>query len=159
MDSYDVVHDWANRKDDKGSASAGNLYHAGGAIFSYGGHFMIARHVWNKRGEHAVLFTERTYSRTTSKHVSIVASASSHLEKLFVPDPVLTKEELFDSWHVAMINIAHHLEQARRPAKYILQIQQVFSGAKRYADFFGYQIPGQLKEAGTISTLSELPNI
>jgi hypothetical protein len=155
MDIYDVAHDWANRTDNGASASSVNLFFAGGAIYSYGDQFIIAKHVWNDRGAHAVLFTEQTYSRTTSKHVGVVASASSHLNKLFVPDPALSKEQLFDSWHSAIIAIAGHLEQARRPSKYALEIQQLFNQAKCYADFFGYELPPLLVEAGAISTQSE----
>src|SRR3954471_13646145 len=109
MDIYDVAHDWANRTDINASASSSNLFFASGAIYSYGDHFMIAKHVWNEQGEHAVLFTEQTYSRTTSKHVSIVASASSHLTKIFVPNPTSTKDELFNSWQASIIAVAHHL--------------------------------------------------
>lgn len=141
MDIYDVAHDWANRTDSNASASSANLFFASGAIYSYGDHFMIAKHVWNEQGEHGVLFTERTYSRTTSKHVSIVASASSHLTKLFVPDPASTKEELFENWREAIVQVAHHLGTARKPEKYLLEMQQIFERAKSYAAFFGYQLP------------------
>ena len=155
MDIYDVAHDWANRTDSNASASSTNLFHAGGAIYSYGNHFMIAKHIWNDRGEHAVLFTERTYSRTTSKHLSIVVSASSHLNKIFVPDPTSTKEELFDSWHASIISVAHHLGLARRPEKYVLQIAKLFEQAKRYANYFGYQLPEQLIAAGQVQKFDE----
>lgn len=155
MDIYDVAHDWANRTDINASAASANLFHAGGAIYSYGDHFMIAKHVWDDRGEHAVLFTERTYSRTTSKHVAIVSSASSHLNKIFVPDPTSTKEELFDSWHASIITVGHHLGMARRPEKYILQIEELFNQAKRYADFFGYELPELLIDAGQVQNFDE----
>jgi hypothetical protein len=155
MDIYDVAHDWANRTDNNASASAGNLYHAGGEIYSYGDHFMIAKHVWNERGEHAVLFTKQTYSRTTSKHVTIVNNASSHLEKLYVPNPSLTKEELFVSWHCTMVTIGHHLENPRKTKSCVLDIQRVFNEAKRYADFFDCELPAQLIEASAIQNLSQ----
>lgn len=148
-----VAHNWANCIGE--AAKASNLFFEGAEIYSYGRHFLIARHVKNAAGEHAVLFTERTYSRTTSKHVSMVSRASSHLNKLFVPDPALTKGELFDSWHSSIITIAHHLEQARRPAKYLLEIQRVFSEAQRYAGFFGYELPALLVEAGHIQNQSQ----
>ena len=150
MDIYDVAHDWANRTDNNASASSANLFFAGGAIYSYGDHFMIAKHVWNEQGEHAVLFTERTYSRTTSKHVEIVARASSHLTKIFVPDPASTKYELFESWHASIHEVANYLGTARKPEKYLLQIQQLFNKAKRYADFFGYELPEQLVALASI---------
>jgi hypothetical protein len=155
MDIYDVAHDWANRTDNNGSASAANLYHAGGAIYSYGDHFMIAKHVWNQQNDHAVLFTTQTYSRTTSKHMSIVNSASSHLTKFYVPNPSLTNEELFFSWHSTIITIGHHLENDRKPQKCLIAIQRVYDEVKRYADFFGYQIPDELTEAAAITDLAQ----
>lgn len=157
MDIYDVAHDWANRTDNNGSASASssNLFFASGAIYSYGDHFMIAKHVWNEQGEHGVLFTERTYSRTTSKHVSIVASATSHLPKLFVPDPASTKEELFENWREAIVQVAHHLGTARKPEKYLLEMQQIFARAKSYAAFFGYQLPQELVTVAGVENLSQ----
>jgi hypothetical protein len=156
MDNYDIAHEWANCTDNNASAAAPTLYYANGCIYSYGDHFMIAKHVRNEQGRHAVLFTERTYSRTTSKHVSIVRAAANHLDKLFVPDPALTATELFGCWHLAIINIAYHLENAKRPAKYALEIQHVFNEAKRYADFFGYEMPEHLDKAGAIADLSGL---
>jgi|SRR6185503_15089160 len=155
MDIYDVAHDWANRTDNNASALSSNLFFASGAIYSYGGHFMIAKHVWNEQGEHAVLFTERTYSRTTSKHVEIVARASAHLTKIYVPDPASSKYELFESWQAAINELAHHLGTARKPEKYVLQMQQLFNQAKRYADFFGYELPEPLIALGNVQNFDE----
>lgn len=155
MDIYDVAHDWANRTDSNASASSSNLFFAGGAIYSYGDHFMIAKHVWNEQGEHAVLFTQQSYSRTTSKHVSVVASASSHLTKLFVPDPASSKEELFEKWRKAIVQVAHHLGMARKPEKYLLEMQQLFGQAKNYAEFFGYELPAELVNVAMVENLSQ----
>ena len=155
MDRYDVAHDWANRTDNNASASSSNLFFASGAIYSYGDHFMIAKHVWNEQGEHAVLFTERTYSRTTSKHIEIVARASAHLTKIFVPDPASSKYELFERWYASINELAHHLGTARKPEKYVLQMQQLFNQAERYADFFGYELPEQLIALGNVQNFDE----
>ncbi|TSJ39684.1 hypothetical protein FO440_18265 [Mucilaginibacter corticis] len=155
MDIYDVAHEWANRTDVNVSATSSNLFFAGGAIYSYGEHFMIAKHVSNQQGDKAILFTEKKYSKTTSKHVSIVASASSHLTKIFVPDPTLSKEELFEVWREQIIQIAHHLGTARKPEKYLLEMQQAFGQAKRYADFFGFQIPEALTKVAMVENLAQ----
>jgi hypothetical protein len=155
MDIYDVAHDWANRTDSNASASSSNLFFAGGAIYSYGDHFMIAKHVWNEQKEHAVLFTQNTYSRTTSKHVAIVASASSHLTKLYVPDPALTKEELFEDWRKAIVEVAHNLGTARKPEKYLLEMQRIFGQAERYAAFFGSVLPEGLVKVAHIENLTQ----
>lgn len=155
LDNYDVAHDWANSSDSNNSASAGNMYHAGGAIYSYGHHFMIAKHVWNEQGDHAVLFTERTYSRTTSKHVTIANGASSHIKKLYVPDAALTRDEVFSKWQQQIVEIAHHIGNARKPAAYVLQIERVYYKVQQYANFFSYEIPEALAKAGAVKDADE----
>ncbi|MGZ3812289.1 MAG: hypothetical protein ACXVJN_11125 [Mucilaginibacter sp.] len=152
---WDLAHEWAHDWDGKGIGAGANILYAGGCIYSYGSHFMIARHVRNDKGERAVLFTERTYSNTTAKHIRAVEDAVSHLHLIYVSDPALDKEALFNDWHVQMVNIAHHLEQAKRPGKLVLQIKDVFEQAKRYADFFGYALPAALVDMGAVSSLEQ----
>jgi len=147
-DIYAVAHHWANRIGE--GARASNLFFEGENIYSYGHHFLIAKHVVNARGERAVLFTGRTYSRSTSAQVTIVRRASSHLNRLDVPDPDLGAEELFEKWYREIKGIADALSGARKPQKYTAQIQAVLEEAKRYADFFGYELPGVLVKAGEI---------
>jgi hypothetical protein len=143
-----VAHYWANRIGNKAQAS--NLFFEGDDIYSYGHHFLIARHVTNDVGAEAVLFTCRTYSTSTSAHINLVRQASRHLHLIYVPDPELPKDELFEKWYSKIKGIADLLTNARKLEKYILDIQAVFAGAKRYADFFGYQIPEVLQKAGEI---------
>lgn len=152
---WDIAHEWAYDSEGKGIGAAANILYANGAIYSYGSHFVIAKHIKNANGERAILFTERTYSQTTAKHISAVESAVSHLNLIFVPDPALGHEELFDNWHVQMVNIAHHLEGTKKPGKYILQIQQVFNEAKKYAEFFNYPLPASLVDMGMVSCLEQ----
>jgi hypothetical protein len=147
-DIYAVAHHWANRIGE--SAKASNLFFENENIYSYGHHFLIAKLVTNQRGERAVLITGRTYSRSTSAHVTIVRNASNHLDKLAVPDPDLSKEDLFEKWYGEIRNIADSLAGARKPQKHILEIGRVFDEAKRYADFFGYEVPEVLVKAGEI---------
>src|SRR5271155_4054848 len=71
----EVPHLWAHRTQEDARNGQGNLYFTGDTIYSYGGHFPIARHVANEAGERAVLFTTATYSVTTSGHCSAVRSA------------------------------------------------------------------------------------
>ena len=71
----EIAHLWAHRTQDSARNAQGNFYFDGDTIYSYGSHFPIARHVENKRKEHAVLITTRTYSVTTSGHVSDVKRA------------------------------------------------------------------------------------
>jgi hypothetical protein len=147
---WDIAHEWANRQDGSGIGAGGNMLYGGGCVYSYGDHFIIAKHVKNEAGERAVLFTERTYSQTTAKHIAIVRNASSHLNIIHVADPALTHEEVFADWKQRIITIAEKLAQAKRPQKYATLIADLYSEAQRYADFFGQAIPEQLAQAGNI---------
>lgn len=84
--SSEVPHLWAHCAQSDARTSRGNLFFDGNVIFSYGRHFPIARHVANKSGKTAVLFTTATYSVTTAGHCSSVRSAISHLTVFHVPD-------------------------------------------------------------------------
>jgi hypothetical protein len=71
----EIPHLWAHRTQDEARNCQGNLYFSGDTIYSYGSHFPIARHIVNKAGGHAILFTTASYSVTTSGHCSAVRSA------------------------------------------------------------------------------------
>ncbi|HEY8931430.1 MAG TPA: hypothetical protein VIM55_19660 [Mucilaginibacter sp.] len=149
-DCWDVAHAWANHQDGSGIGAGGNMLYGGGCIYSYGDHFMIARHVKNDKGERAVLFTERTYSQTTAKHIAITRDACSHLNLIHVADPDLGKDELFTDWRGRIITIAEKSADAKRPQKYAAEIEKLYHEAQRYADFFGYEMPELLVLAGNI---------
>jgi hypothetical protein len=152
-DIYAVAHNWANHIG-KG-VKASNLFFERENIYSYGHHFLIAKHVVGQRGERAVLFTQRTYSKSTTAHLTIVKNASSHLDMLYVPDPDLESEELFEKWYREIKTIADSLNGSRKPQKHMLHIQSVFENAKRYADFFGLEIPEVLVKAGEIQNAEQ----
>lgn len=150
VDKDTVAHLWANRQRDEARTPSGNLYFYGDTIYSYGSHFVIARHVTNGRGERATLFTKRTYSVTTSSQVTIVRQAARHLNLITVPDPDSDHVKQFEQWYKEIRGFADKLAKAKKPQKYIWEIRHVFNEAKIYADFFGYEIPGYLVEAGAI---------
>ncbi|XHR94865.1 hypothetical protein ACFJIV_32280 [Mucilaginibacter sp. UC70_90] len=156
---WDIAHEWANRQDGSGIGAGGNMLYGGGCVYSYGDHFIIAKHVQNQAGERAVLFTERTYSQTTAKHIAIVRNASSHLNIINVADPAMNHEELFADWKERIIAVAEKLARANRPQKYATTIADLYSEAQRYADFFGLAIPEQLAQAGIFGTVRSLRTI
>lgn len=152
-DIQTVAHLWANRHGEEAKAS--NLFFEGDNIYSYGHHFLIAKHVYNAAGEHAALFTRKTYSKSTTAHIHLVQLASRHLDLIYVPDPDLSTDALFEYWYAEIKRIGASLGNARKPEKYILDIQRVFAEAKRYANFFGYQIPEILASVGEIENLGQ----
>jgi hypothetical protein len=70
-----VAHLWAHQMQDHARNSGGNFYFEGADIHSYGSHFRCGSVSKNKAGETAYLITTRTYSNTTSKHMSYVNGA------------------------------------------------------------------------------------
>lgn len=79
MKARELAHQWAHKASSQGRA--GNLFHEGNIIFSYGHHFPIARHY-----KGAVLFTRKGHSVTTAKHKSFVWGAVTHLPVFTVQD-------------------------------------------------------------------------
>jgi len=73
FNTSEAAHIWAAQSQDKGRNSGGNFYFNGATIYSYGSHFPIATIQGND-----VLFTMRTYSNTTAKHISKAWRAISH---------------------------------------------------------------------------------
>ena len=146
-----VAHYWANGIGTQARAS--NLFFEKENIYSYGYHFLIARHVYNGTGGHAILITQKKHSKSTSAHVTLVRQASRHIQQISVPNPDWPSDELFEKWYSRIKGIAGGLNNSRKPEKDILEIQSVFGEAKRYADFFGYEIPEVLLRAGEIENL------
>jgi hypothetical protein len=68
----EIAHLWAHQTQSEARNPGGNFYFQDKTIYSYGSHFPIARHVTNDKGEAAILFTNRTYSNTTAKHIGNV---------------------------------------------------------------------------------------
>jgi hypothetical protein len=79
----ELVHIWARQTQSEGKNPNRSVYFVGSKIYSYGSHFCMANIV--KPG--IVFITDRTYSVTTSAHVSAVRSAVNHMERISVPYP------------------------------------------------------------------------
>jgi hypothetical protein len=86
-DTGEIPHLWAHRTQDEARNRQGNFYFNGDTVYSYGSHFPIARHVVNKAGDRAVVFTTASYSVTTSGHCLAVRSAiPSEIPVFHVPE-------------------------------------------------------------------------
>lgn len=148
-----VAHNWAHKREStlKKDTIAGSLYYEGDTIYSYGSHFPIAKHVTGKDGKKAILFTTRTYSNTTSKHLYTVRSAISHMDTIYcehVPSGnwSVDHDKNFYAWEQEIKNIALNLPRATKPEKYIVQINQVLNSVKAYAEFFGVKPKAEQKK-------------
>lgn len=83
VSSSEVAHLWAHQTQSEARNAKGTIWFRGKTIYSYGEHFPIACFVENGQGEQAVLFTTRTYSVTTSQHISSVRFAMQHISPVF----------------------------------------------------------------------------
>ena len=152
----ELCHKWANQEQESGRNANGSMYFNGSTIYSYGSHFPIAKHIVNEQGQRAVLFTERTYSRTTDKHKSKVWMSCKNDNIIFCSLPNSTHEQNFNFWlNVAELQGARKLKTAKKPEIYLNIISNVESKAVKYAQFFGIDIPETLKAVFSIKDKSQ----
>lgn len=152
----ELTHIWANQLQNSGRNSNGNVYFEGSTIYSYGSHFPIAKHIINEQGQRAVLFTERTYSNTTSKHTSHVWMSCKNDNIIFCANPNSSHEDNFNYWlNCARINGASKLKTAKKPELYLNYLDNVNTKVVKYAEFFGIDIPQNLQEVLSIKDKAE----
>ena len=147
-----VAHLFAHRSQTEATNSNRTLFFENDKIYSYGRHFCIARHVTNDAGETALLFTTRTYSNTTAKHISIVRNATNHKNTIYCHNPNATNEGNFNSFEDEIKNVLKGLATARKPEKYINEAEQIQNRAEKYAQFFNLTTPPQIAELIEIAT-------
>jgi len=138
----DVAHFFANQTQPEATNSGRTFYYEGDKIYSYGRHFCIARIHQGK-----MLFTKRTYSNSTSKHVSHVWQASRHWEmiKCYFPEAEYGSNN-FNHWRDDINEQLRRLSTARKPELYLSPIKRLIEEVKTYADFMGFEIPASLRD-------------
>lgn len=141
----DVAHLWANQHQDEAKTANRNFYFYKDKIYSYGSHFCIAKHETNKAGEHAILFTTRGYSSSTSKHIQVTRNACWG-RIIYCAFPEGSDEKNFDDFERKILEISNNLPNARKPEKYIAQIEYQNSLIGLYAEFKGVKVPKKLQK-------------
>jgi hypothetical protein len=129
-----------------------SLYFYDKSIFSYGSHFCIAKFIDSK----TLLFTERTYSNTTAKHISCVSYATSHINKIYCYNPNGSHDDNFKYWLEKAEHLTEKLSRANKPEIYISQLQQIENKAKIYANYFNIAIPETLQTVLKVTTKAEI---
>ena len=147
-----VAHLFANQTQSEATTQGRNFYFYNKSIYSYGIHFCIAKFV----DENTLLFTEKSYSNTTAKHINHVRHATSHIKKIYCSNPTGNHEENFNAWlSEAEYNISK-LKNARKPENYILELQRIKDKANKYAEYFGIVTPLTLENALKITEKAEV---
>jgi hypothetical protein len=148
----DTAHLFATQTQLEAYTPTRNLYFYDKSIYSYGSHFCIAKFVDSK----TLLFTERTYSNTTAKHISVVSYATSHINKIYCANPNANHVDNFSFWLRQAEQSADKLKNARKPEIYISQLQQIENKAKIYANYFNIAIPETLQSVLKVTTKAEI---
>jgi hypothetical protein len=156
LPTSELCHKWANQEQESGRTSNGTMFFNVSTIYSYGHHFPIAKHIVNEQGQRAVLFTERTYSNTTAKHISHVYMSCKNDDLIYCANPESSHDHNFEFWlNCAELHGARKLTTARKPEKYLNYISNIESKAVKYAEFFGVEIPETLKAVFSIKDKSQ----
>jgi hypothetical protein len=148
-----LAHLWANKTQSEARNSIGSLYYHNDTIYSYRNSFPIGKHV-ERNGIHKVLITLRTYSNTTAKHINVVSNASSHIPKIYCYS-LTNHEENFNTWLNEAKNIGLKLLSARKPEKYISQLNNIKNQVDKYVQFFEIETPITLTEAINVQNKEE----
>ena len=133
MNNKQVAHLWAHQS--KPSASGSHFFFQGDTIYSYGGHFPIARLY-----KGVVLFTTQGYSSTTAHHKSIASSAVSHLKVYHVTNPTKkpSAADLKDYQRRIDALIAV-VAKSRKPENHMAYLDAIIDEANQFATEFKFK--------------------
>lgn len=142
----DVARVWLCQSQDYGQErSGGSFYFRGDTIYSYGSHFPIAKLTTAPNGESVILFTTRTYSNTTARHISMVRQAvrNSYRRVVYcadVNDPTAMQTNLRE-FKSAMDTAAAKHAKARKPELYASEICAQAEMAREYCEVMNLAVP------------------
>lgn len=134
-----VAHLFANQLQDEARTQTKNLFFYNDKIYSYGHHFCIAKHHKNE-----LLFTLRSYSNTTAKHIQHVRNASSHINKIYCYYPDGSPEQNFTAWIREAEKNIDKLKRANKPIIYLTELDRIKDKAQKYAEIMDVPIDEQL---------------
>ena len=152
VSQQDVAHLFANQLQSEARNTNNSFYFYEDKIYSYGSHFCIAKFV----DENTLLFTERTYSSTTSGHIAIVRSATSHKAKIYCAFPTGSHEDNFKYWLNDAEAVTKQLQNARKPEIYLTQLNGIKDRVQKYANYFNISVPITLNEVLSVTNKDEV---
>ena len=103
-----------------------------------------------------MLFTERSYSNTTAKHINVVSYATSHINKIYCSNPKGSHIDNFNFWLNNAEQLTQKLSRANKPEIYISQLQQIENKANIYANYFNIDVPETLQSVLKVTTKAEI---
>ena len=137
----ELAHAFALQNQDYGRTTNNSFYFDGTKLFSYGSHFCIAKFV----DPDTVLFTTRTYSNTTSKHLRYSAQALSHKRMIYCAYPSGTHNENFEWWEWMIDKKLNDLSKCRKPEPHLHTLAHFGSQIETYCEYFKIEVPDHIK--------------
>jgi hypothetical protein len=143
FNSEQVTHIWANKVQSNARNATGSLFFNDSSIFSYGSHFLIAKHVTNAGGQNAVLFTTADSSKTTEQHKYLVRQSIPSAVQVFKIDLNRRFDHVTDDivmeYNQRKEVILGKALRARSNRKWYLQeVQSLHLETLQFVNFFGF---------------------
>lgn len=124
--SETVMHVFAQRTQNEGRTSSGNVYFDSmDKIYSYGRHYLLANFI----DENTIMINDSGYSVTTSKHISQIRYATSQYKQFFT-----TQTDIEKVYNTVQENLKS-LANARKPEIYINAIININSKLNEYLKY------------------------
>lgn len=130
----EVAHVWANQL--KKSAKGSNLFFEGERIYSYGYHFTLGILYPEKN---TVILNKTNYSVTTSRHQSIVRSASRQYKQIwaFNPDSPMSEATTI----IRMLqNLKDDYKAKIKKARVIAEMHSILSNFKEFIELVDFKL-------------------
>jgi hypothetical protein len=140
----ELAHKYAEQSQNEGRGSGSSFFFRGAVLYSYGSHFPICKFM-EDNGESVLLFTTRSYSNSTAKHINLARNATSHIKKIFCANPEATHDDNFKAWINSAETSATKLAKAKKPEIYLNELSHTAREANKYAHFFGIVVPETLQ--------------
>ena len=124
FNNSELTHVWANQTQTHGTGS--NMFFEHDSIYSYGYHFKIAKHMTNLNGQKCVLFNDKHYSNTTSKHQRLVWRSIPANVYFFKVKTIFENIETATNAHLENLN--NYLEYAEQSKSRAITATKLKSG-------------------------------
>lgn len=148
----DLIHFYANNVNNQSHAKANSVFFRDRIIYSYGHHFPMSIFLDNND----LLFTLNSYSVSTSKHLSLLRSATRQYNKIYSYDIISSSKgnhvPTFEAWKNEASKVIEKLNRANKSEIYILQLQHIKSYVDKYCTYFKIKMPSELKLIFSIET-------
>lgn len=124
FNNSELTHVWANQTQTHGTGC--NMFFEYGSIYSYGYHFKLAQHMTNHNGQKCVLFNDKHYSNTTSKHQSLVWRSIPANVHFFKVKTIF--EDINTASNAHLENLNNYLEHAEESKKKAITATKLKNG-------------------------------